>query len=159
MLFERDEAWRVLESKYGLCHCVYSTPADAWVLLSHCCVEHGGGKQQDSPLSPASLYLSSPNTHTLVLSLTSKQPLSCTLQHTCNHPQRGRDTAANRVLLDGGPVGKRWSALEKPTLSKYSPGRGAWPREEYSLGPSVCYEGQAHSRRVMGNVIGLSLRY
>lgn len=41
-----------------------------------------GGKQQDSLLSPASLYLSSPNTHTLVSSVTSN---SLCLAHYSTH--------------------------------------------------------------------------
>lgn len=53
--------------------------------------------------------------------------------------------------------GRRRRALEKPTLLKKCPGRAA--QEEYSLGPSVCYEGLAHSRDIMGNQICSSFRY
>lgn len=86
-------------------------------------VSSTAGENNKTPFSPLPLFTWVPLTHTHCVECDLKQPLSCTLQHTCNHPQRGQDKAANKVLLDGGPVGKDGAHLKSRPFQ--STARGA----------------------------------
>lgn len=100
-----------------VCCCTNSAPADAWVLLSHRCVEDSRGERQDAlyPLLHSTWVSFSPahtHTHTVVR------------QHT---------KAAHKVLLNGGLFGKR--ALEKPDPFKVLPEAGSWTTRGIFTGP------------------------
>lgn len=152
MLFEGNKARRFVRQKI----CALSP----CLLTAHWCPEFClitavsntagvNNRTPHLPCLPLSLYLSSPNAH--INSVTSHSLRTANHTHS---PTEGQEKATNKVLLNGG---RRRRALEKPTLLKKSPGRGA--QEEYSLGPSVCYEGLAHSRGIMGNQICSSFPY
>lgn len=134
-----------LDKKYGLRHCVYSPPADVWVLLSHRCVEHSGGKPQDS-LSPLPLHTWVSFTQTYKSSVTSHSLHPAHHTHT-QSPTEGQEEGANRVVLNGGLFRKDGEHLKsRPFQSK------AWGVEldhKRNGFLSLSSKGMAHTRNVI----------
>lgn len=156
MLFEGYEAWRFLDKKYGLCHRVYSPPTDVWVLLSHCCVEHSGGKQQDSLSLPPSLRLLTwVSPHTDTQSSVTSHSLPSTIHTHTQSPTEGWEKEANKVLLNGGLFRKDGEHLKSRPFQSRAWGMELDHKRNGFL--SLSSKGMVHNRNVIVNVICSSL--
>lgn len=113
-----------LDKKYGLRHCVYSPPADVWVLLSHRCVEHSGGKPQDS-LSPLPLHTWVSFTQTYKSSVTSHSLHPAHHTHTHNRPQRDKKREQTESSLMAACFEKMESTWRADPF-KVKPGAWSW---------------------------------
>lgn len=116
MLFEAHEARHFVDKKYGLCHCVYTMPTDARVLLSHRWVEHSRSKQQGSFSSlPLSTWVFLTHTHKCDLIEPPSSP-----PRTFNNPRRTKKSALMAARFE-----KRPSAWKADPF-KVMPGAESW---------------------------------